>query len=104
MLSQLPTGRRTKTLIAACTIAMDSRPAKTPLFEMRNVTFRVPYHEDLWIFDDMNFRIDPGEFVIMLGSNGSGKSTGKFLLARFHVYYSSSSNSTTGFLICFLFF
>lgn len=69
-------------------IACDSRAAsvlpepieknsETPIFEMRNVTFRIPQNFDVILFKDMNLKIYPGEFVLMMGANGAGKSTGK---------------------------
>lgn len=42
--------------------------------EFRNVYFR--YHEDQnWIIEALNFTIEPGENVAIIGHNGSGKST-----------------------------
>lgn len=54
----------------------------TPLFEMRNISYSVPRNIDLVLFENMNFNIYPGEFVIMLGANGSGKSTGNLTLEK----------------------
>jgi zinc transport system ATP-binding protein len=45
---------------------------KAPLIEVKNVSFA--YNQNL-VIDDINFEVNRGEFVALLGSNGSGKST-----------------------------
>jgi ABC-type bacteriocin/lantibiotic exporter with double-glycine peptidase domain len=50
--------------------------------EFRNVSFRYS-SESRWIFKDVSFRIEPGQFVAVIGPSGSGKSTLLKLLLGF---------------------
>lgn len=51
--------------------------------EFKNVSFR--YHDQQpWILNDINFRVDPGEHLGIVGSTGSGKST--LIQILFHLY------------------
>jgi len=52
-------------------------------FEFRNVTFAYPGTTRL-ILDRMNFRLEPGERVALIGSNGQGKTTIVKLLTRLY--------------------
>lgn len=54
-----------------------------PLLEMRNINYQVPMNFDLQLFTDMNFKVFSGEFVIIVGENGAGKSTGKPITSTF---------------------
>ena len=40
------------------------------MIEVRSVFFR--YHQD-WVLQDVSFRIEKGEFIGVIGPNGSGK-------------------------------
>jgi ABC-type cobalamin/Fe3+-siderophores transport system ATPase subunit len=44
-----------------------------PILELKNVSFRYPGNRQ--IVDDLSFSIGNGEFIGLLGANGSGKST-----------------------------
>jgi ABC-type bacteriocin/lantibiotic exporter with double-glycine peptidase domain len=50
--------------------------------ELRNVSFRYS-PESPWIFRDVSFRIEPGQFIAVVGPSGSGKSTLLKLLLGF---------------------
>lgn len=56
--------------------------SNAPSLEFRNVSFR--YEENRPILDGVNFKIEPGEKVAIIGQNGSGKSTILDLLLRFY--------------------
>jgi NitT/TauT family transport system ATP-binding protein len=51
--------------------------AKQPLLEARHVTvqFDMPNNTKITVVEDLNFVLHEGEFVALLGSSGSGKST-----------------------------
>jgi subfamily B ATP-binding cassette protein MsbA len=54
--------------------------------EVRNLNFR--YRDDLpYVLQDINFVVEPGKTVALVGSSGSGKSTLVSLLARFYDYH-----------------
>ena len=49
-----------------------------PLIKLENVSFKYPAYEnegDLFAVNDVSLEINEGEFVAILGHNGSGKST-----------------------------
>lgn len=48
----------------------------------QNVTFG--YEEDQTIFENLNFRVEPGETVALVGATGAGKSTVTNLISRFY--------------------
>jgi len=52
-------------------------------FEFRNVSFTYPGRMQP-VFTDLNFRIEPGERVALIGENGRGKTTIVKLLARLY--------------------
>jgi neutral amino acid transport system ATP-binding protein len=47
--------------------------ATSPILEVKDV--RAGYIKDLDILQGINFRVDPGELVVVIGPNGAGKST-----------------------------
>lgn len=58
-------------------------PASLPLPESRGSTERSPTAPD-WILRDVNFTIEPGETVAIVGHTGAGKTTIISLLMRFY--------------------
>lgn len=52
--------------------------------EFRNVQFKYPTRPNTSIFNDLNFTINAGEHVCIVGPSGSGKSTVTSLLLRFY--------------------
>ena len=74
------TCRRRKQGIFACTSGLSQpnpEPENVPLLEMRNITYRIPNNWIVKVFDNMNFCVYPKEFVVVIGHNGAGKTTGK---------------------------
>jgi ATP-binding cassette subfamily B (MDR/TAP) protein 1 len=60
---------------------------KKPLegrIEFRDVTFAYPSRPDIKVFENLSFKIDPGQSVGFVGYSGSGKSTIVQLLERFY--------------------
>lgn len=64
--------------VVSC-IPNSERRDETPLLEMRNVSYQVPMNYDVQLFENMTFKAYAGEFVIVIGENGSGKSTGTLI-------------------------
>ncbi len=67
-------------------------PAPRPIregFEFRDVSFHYPGSARL-VLDHLNFRIEPGEHIALVGENGQGKTTLVKLMARL---YDPSSGS-----------
>ncbi|KAL2642330.1 hypothetical protein R1flu_009917 [Riccia fluitans] len=60
--------------------------------EFRNVCFTYKSRPDVPIFENLSFKINAGETVAIVGSNGSGKSTIISLIERF---YSPNSGQVT---------
>lgn len=61
-------------------------PAPRPIrqgFEFRNVSFHYPGSERL-VLNNLNFRIEPGERIALVGENGQGKTTFVKLMARLY--------------------
>ena len=58
-------------------------PEKKGLVEFKNVSFRYP-DADTEILEDINFTAEPGKTTALIGSTGSGKSTGVNLIPRFY--------------------
>ncbi|HLH03915.1 MAG TPA: ABC transporter ATP-binding protein [Bryobacteraceae bacterium] len=64
----------------------DALPAPRPIregFEFRNVVFQYPGTERL-ILDRLNFRLEPGERIALIGQNGQGKTTIVKLMTRLY--------------------
>ena len=51
--------------------------------EYRHVAFAYPQSSD-WILKNLNFRVEPGEMLALVGASGAGKSTLVNLLPRFY--------------------
>ncbi len=47
--------------------------ASQPLVDIKHVWFSYPDGEE--VLKDVNFTIDPGEFIVLMGENGAGKTT-----------------------------
>ena len=67
-----------------------SKPAALPVprpiregFEFRNVSFRYPGGSH-WVLRNLDFRIEPGQRIAMVGENGQGKTTLVKLLTRLY--------------------
>lgn len=61
-------------------------PAPRPIasgFEFRNVSFRYPGTERM-VLDHLNFRLEPGERIALIGQNGQGKTTIVKLMTRLY--------------------
>jgi ATP-binding cassette subfamily B protein len=61
-------------------------PAPRPIregFEFRNVSFQYPGTERL-VLKGLNFRLEPGERIALIGQNGQGKTTIVKLMARLY--------------------
>jgi ATP-binding cassette, subfamily B, bacterial len=61
-------------------------PAPRPIregFEFRDVSFQYPGSTRL-VLDHLNFRIEPGEHIALVGENGQGKTTLVKLMARLY--------------------
>ena len=61
-------------------------PAPRPIrdgFEFQNVTFQYPGTDRL-ILDNLNFRLEPGERIALIGQNGQGKTTIVKLMTRLY--------------------
>ncbi len=52
--------------------------------EYRNVHFSYPTRKDIQVLKDVNFVIEPGKKIALVGASGSGKSTIVQLLLRFY--------------------
>lgn len=52
--------------------------------EYRHVNFSYPTRKDIEVLKDVNFKIEPGKKIALVGASGSGKSTIVQLLLRFY--------------------
>jgi ATP-binding cassette, subfamily B, bacterial len=71
------------------TMPDESEEAGLPLklmgsIEFRNVNFSYPSRSEFVVLNDLNFRIEAGEKIALVGQSGSGKSTIISLLMRFY--------------------
>ncbi len=68
----------------------ESESKTTPFLKLKgriefcNVSFVYPSRKEFEVLKDLNFRIEPGEKVALVGQSGSGKSTIVNLLLRFY--------------------
>lgn len=62
---------------------LDTSLAHPPRIEFKNVWFKYPTSKE-YVFKNMNFVIEPGENIALVGKNGAGKSTFIKLLCRFY--------------------
>lgn len=58
-----------------------TRPAGV---KFENISFRYPDEDRKWILHDVDFEVQPGWRVVLVGGSGSGKSTLMSLLSRFY--------------------
>ncbi len=68
------------------TSKVNSLPAPRPIrtgFEFQNISFAYPGTERL-ILDNLNFRLEPGERIALIGQNGQGKTTIVKLMTRLY--------------------
>lgn len=64
---------------------------KTQIYAPRNISFSYPSsHSERATLCDVSFTIQPGQLVVIVGTNGSGKSTIIKLLSRFYEHTSGS--------------
>lgn len=63
--------------VLKCSQAQEHNEDQIPLLEMRNMTLQAHMDFDRYIFKNMNFKVYSKQFVIIIGENGAGKSTGK---------------------------
>jgi ATP-binding cassette, subfamily B, bacterial len=64
----------------------DALPAPRPIrmgFEFQNISFAYPGTQRL-ILDKLNFRLEPGERIALIGQNGQGKTTIVKLMTRLY--------------------
>lgn len=61
-----------------------SKEKSSARIEIANVTFRYPSRRDQVVLYDISLKIQPGQFVALVGSSGCGKSTIISLLERFY--------------------
>lgn len=54
---------------------------RVPLLEMRSMTYQPWMNFSKYVFSDMNFKVYDKEFIVIVGANGAGKSTGKLPLS-----------------------
>jgi ATP-binding cassette subfamily B (MDR/TAP) protein 1 len=63
---------------------LDQLDPKVPLIEFRNASFSYPTRPSVPVLRSINLKIYSGQFVALVGSSGSGKSTIVQLLERFY--------------------
>lgn len=54
-----------------------------PLIEFRNVSFKYP-NSEYFVLKNLDFKVEPGQKIALIGENGAGKTTLIKLLARFY--------------------
>lgn len=63
-----------------CNVRCCVRPgneARVPLLRLEDVYYNLPMDFENVVFKSLNFSVYPGEFIVVTGQNGSGKSTGR---------------------------
>ncbi|MEB3161060.1 MAG: ABC transporter ATP-binding protein, partial [Synechocystis sp.] len=70
-------------ILPASPVNTSSDRRQTVGIEFRNVTFAYP-NQSQPIVNDLNFQINPGEMIAIVGENGAGKTTLIKLLCRFY--------------------
>lgn len=55
------------------------------MVEFKGVWFQYKGKENPWVLNDINFKVNPGELVALVGQSGVGKSTIADLIASFHL-------------------
>ncbi len=65
------------------------KPAVSGRIEVRNLSFSYPGH-DKKVLNNLNFTIEPGQMVALVGKSGSGKSTLANLIPRFYQHTEGS--------------
>lgn len=58
--------------------------SKETHINFQDVSFAYPNVPDVIVLKNLNFTISSGEYVAMVGTSGSGKSTVTYLLERFY--------------------
>lgn len=71
----------TNTIIKNGNIKIDKN--RPPKIEFKNVSFKYP-NTDKYIYQNLNFTINPGENIALVGKNGAGKTTFVNMLCRFY--------------------
>lgn len=55
----------------------------TPVFELKNVNY---YYDHKKVLENINIKINKGEFLAIVGPNGAGKSTLLKLILGYYLY------------------
>jgi ABC-type multidrug transport system fused ATPase/permease subunit len=77
-----PVYNNTKILISICIIIFQSS-CKGEI-RIANVRFRYPTRRNAKVLRNLNFNVQPGQTVALVGTSGCGKSTSVSLVERFY--------------------